>query len=258
MTDLEWTEGDIHFAQARPERLFKKESLGSEDNVNSPIMKTDEYGNKRWYLNDKLHREDGPAVEWADGDKYWYLNDELHREDGPAVEWADGDKAWYLKGKRHREDGPAIEFASGTKSWYLNGEEVTEEEVMGKYELEGPSFPRLGQEMDNSDNVNSPSTESDGGPSSYYDMPFQKWVTLNDQMEYLAQNKWGVYAIHLKDVFKGLGRWGDKSGTTPLYDTKKGIYYFCRVMKMMVGVEGLREYLQGLLDDPQFKEKNNG
>jgi len=36
MTDLEWTEGDIHFAQARPERLFKKESLGSEDNVNSP------------------------------------------------------------------------------------------------------------------------------------------------------------------------------------------------------------------------------
>lgn len=107
--------------------------------------------------------------------------------------------------------------------------------------------------VDASDNVKTP----DGGPSSYYDMPFQDWVTLNDQMEYLAENKWGLYAIHLKDVFKGLGRWGDKEGTTPLYDTKKGIYYFCRVMKMMVGAKGLREYLQSILDDPQFKEQKS-
>jgi hypothetical protein len=34
------------------------------------------YLNKWWYLNDKLHREDGPAVEGANGDKWWYLNDE--------------------------------------------------------------------------------------------------------------------------------------------------------------------------------------
>jgi hypothetical protein len=27
-----------------------------------------------WYLDDKLHRVDGPAVEWADGYKSWYLN----------------------------------------------------------------------------------------------------------------------------------------------------------------------------------------
>ncbi len=168
----------------------------------------------------------------------------------------------------------------GTKWWWLNGKEVTEEEVMGMTSSRKEAveeISRLGQEIDSDaykrhvewekklskslgteDNVNSSSTESDGGPSSYYDMPFQDWVTLSDQMEYLAQNKWGVYAIHLKDVFKGLGRWGDKSGTTPLYDTKKGIYYFCRVMKMMVGAEGLREYLQSILDDPQFKEKNNG
>ena len=31
-------------------------------------------GTKKWYLNDKLHREDGPAVEYADGTKCWYLN----------------------------------------------------------------------------------------------------------------------------------------------------------------------------------------
>jgi hypothetical protein len=28
-----------------------------------------------WYLKGKLHREDGPAIEWANGTKYWWLND---------------------------------------------------------------------------------------------------------------------------------------------------------------------------------------
>ena len=64
----------------------------------------------------------------ANGDKEWYLNGKLHREDGPAVEYASGYKAWYLNGKRHREDGPAIEYADGNKFWFLNGERVTEEE----------------------------------------------------------------------------------------------------------------------------------
>ena len=64
----------------------------------------------------------------ADGTKEWYLNDKLHREDGPAIEFANGSKFWYLNGKYHREDGPAIEFANGDKSWYLNGDYVTKEE----------------------------------------------------------------------------------------------------------------------------------
>jgi len=29
---------------------------------------TDTYGDKYWYLNGKRHREDGPAVEHANGD----------------------------------------------------------------------------------------------------------------------------------------------------------------------------------------------
>ena len=36
----------------------------------------DDNGNKRWYLNGKQHREDGPAIECADGTKVWYLNGE--------------------------------------------------------------------------------------------------------------------------------------------------------------------------------------
>ena len=31
-------------------------------------------GNKIWWLNGKLHREDGPAIEYANGDTFWYLN----------------------------------------------------------------------------------------------------------------------------------------------------------------------------------------
>jgi len=71
-------------------------------------------------------------VEWDNGSKLWYLNDELHREDGPAIEWPDGSKFWYLNGILHREDGPAIESASGDKDWYLNGERLSEVEFLRK------------------------------------------------------------------------------------------------------------------------------
>lgn len=81
-----------------------------------------------WKLNDKLHREDGPAVEHANGDKFWYLNGKAHRVDGPAVEHANGDKFWKLNDKLHRVDGPAVEYANGCKYWYLNDELMTEEE----------------------------------------------------------------------------------------------------------------------------------
>ena len=64
------------------------------------------------------------------GTKFWYLNRKLHREDGPAVEYANGDKEWYLNGKCHREDGPAFECANGTKEWYLNNKEVHPETIV--------------------------------------------------------------------------------------------------------------------------------
>jgi hypothetical protein len=51
---------------------------------------------KTWWLNGKRHREDGPAIEYADGTKYWYINDHPHREDGPTIEAANGNKYWYI------------------------------------------------------------------------------------------------------------------------------------------------------------------
>ena len=35
------------------------------------------------------------------GNRFWYKDGELHREDGPAIEGADGIKAWYLDGKEY-------------------------------------------------------------------------------------------------------------------------------------------------------------
>ena len=62
------------------------------------------------------------------GAKHWYLDGKLHREDGPAIECSDEAKFWFLNGKRHREDGPACEYADGSKYWYIDGKELTEAE----------------------------------------------------------------------------------------------------------------------------------
>ena len=56
----------------------------------------------RYYLNDKLHRLDGPAIESCYGYKEWYQNGLPHRTDGPAYEYCNGNKInkqWYYEGK---------------------------------------------------------------------------------------------------------------------------------------------------------------
>ena len=55
---------------------------------------------RSWWRNGELHREDGPAAEWADGTRHWWVNGRLHREDGPAVEYAEGSREWWVDGKR--------------------------------------------------------------------------------------------------------------------------------------------------------------
>lgn len=101
------------------------------------IVKIDDRGTRFWYKGDgkTLHREDGPAVEYADGGKEWFLNGNLHREDGPAFEYASGTKVWYFNNLLHREDGPAIEYEDGDKYWYINGAELSEEEFNSKIKI---------------------------------------------------------------------------------------------------------------------------
>ena len=76
----------------------------------------------RWYLNGKLHREDGPASIWADGTKCWCYHGAFHRTDGPAIEYVDGHTSWYLHGKYLKFD-----------EWlHRNNELTAEEKVMVK------------------------------------------------------------------------------------------------------------------------------
>jgi hypothetical protein len=86
---------------------------------NGKVIK--ENGSVVWYKDDKLHREDGPAVERIDGYKAWYLDNMMHRLDGPAIEYVNGGREWWLNGLRHRIDGPAVAAANGYKVWYQNG-----------------------------------------------------------------------------------------------------------------------------------------
>jgi hypothetical protein len=51
-------------------------------------------------------------------DKKWYRDDRLHRDDGPAIERDNGTREWYRYGHLHRNGGPAIEFASGARRYF--------------------------------------------------------------------------------------------------------------------------------------------
>jgi len=90
----------------------------------------DEFGNKSYYLNGLLHREDGHAFEDSNGGKAYYINGRLHREDGPAIEWKNGYKEWCISGMRHREDGPARiwEGRIQYEEYYIHGTYFLHEE----------------------------------------------------------------------------------------------------------------------------------
>ena len=81
-------------------------------------------GTKKYYLNDKLHREDGPAVEYTDGTFTWYLHGEYHRVGGPAMVRNDGGIFYYQNNLLHREDGPACILSNGEELWYLRGTKI--------------------------------------------------------------------------------------------------------------------------------------
>jgi hypothetical protein len=99
-------------------------------------------GTTEWFLNGKRHRENGPAIEWADGSNEWLLKGKLHREDGPALNM-DGRKEWWLNGKPHREDGPAVEWPNGPKEWWLNGEQYSEEGFNKKISIKELTVPEI-------------------------------------------------------------------------------------------------------------------
>lgn len=80
----------------------------------------------QWMLNNRFHREDGPAVKYIKKgddiceDESWYHNGEYHRKDGPARIF-EGTKEWWVDGSLHREDGPARVTLNGKEEFFLHG-----------------------------------------------------------------------------------------------------------------------------------------
>jgi hypothetical protein len=88
-------------------------------------------GDQWWYLDGKIHREDGPAIITK---KYeiWMFNNVAHRDGNlPSNIYKNGNLEWFVRGQRHRTDGPAVVFkdASGKPDEYwIDGVQKTFEE----------------------------------------------------------------------------------------------------------------------------------
>jgi len=61
-------------------------------------------GTTAWHTDGKVHRLDGPAIEYANGTKFYYQNDKRHRIDGPALDYPNGHVGWYLNDRRYTFD----------------------------------------------------------------------------------------------------------------------------------------------------------
>ena len=65
------------------------------------------------------------TVKVVGGIQHWFLNDKLHREDGPAVQYPNGVGLWYLNGVNLTEK----EFNARTKAKELTINEI--EQLLG-------------------------------------------------------------------------------------------------------------------------------
>ena len=97
-----------------------KDKDGKLHREDGPAVEWPEKGSRAWYIHGRLHRADGPAMDGPLG-QGWYCNGKRHRDDGPAIIFADGRILWYRKGRLDREDGPAVELPGGKKFWYRRG-----------------------------------------------------------------------------------------------------------------------------------------
>lgn len=91
-------------------------------------------GIKYWYNKDgKLHRENGPAIEYPNGDKEWYKDGKKHRLNGPAIETKNYTE-YYIEGNLHRDGGPSVTYHQGDEKGNGVGQTL--------YHLNGVSVPK--------------------------------------------------------------------------------------------------------------------
>ena len=69
-----------------------------------PTKTVNLFGTIKYRLDGKLHRDDGPAVMFAEGGLVWHNHGSYHRLDGPSI-IAESQLWWYLYGYAYtRED----------------------------------------------------------------------------------------------------------------------------------------------------------
>lgn len=106
------------------------------------VVEEDGRVHELYLLDDKCHREDGPAASVRDagtGDliaEFWCRNGEVHRENGPAAIYfsADGkveEERWFRNGRLFRDGGPAtVTYDPETgqvrdAGWWRDGERLS-------------------------------------------------------------------------------------------------------------------------------------
>jgi len=118
--------------------------------------------------SNELHSfDDNPAITYFSGDKYWFKNGKIHRDNGPAriliykslivkhfycqdglyhrvakpayIEWKDGIKiyeAYYIKGNRHNLEGPAetYYFPYYNRKFYVDSNQLSLDDFIKQFE----------------------------------------------------------------------------------------------------------------------------
>jgi hypothetical protein len=81
--------------------IRRKEGISYEVNgviLKNPMVTTINSEKTTYEVGGKLHRTDGPAIEYANGRKEYYFEGKLHLTDGPAVICVNGDKRYFIDG----------------------------------------------------------------------------------------------------------------------------------------------------------------
>jgi hypothetical protein len=84
----------------------------------------------------KLDNMKNSVIVYKNSTDAWYVNQRLHRTDGPAIIRADGSQVWCVNGRLHRTDGPAFIHTDGSQEWYLNDRDLTNQITAWMAELD--------------------------------------------------------------------------------------------------------------------------
>ena len=100
--------------------------------MKAQYIKIDDKGNKYYYSDkkmSKLHRVDGPAVDNASYEG-WYINGKLHREYGPALNYKNDTCFWFVNGKEvTKQEHHAYFNPPKLKTININGKVFTVEQL---------------------------------------------------------------------------------------------------------------------------------